>query len=128
MNNNDLLSEFDWRHLSNIVYAYDTCCVKTYLSQRANMFTCEIFQKEATMEHYILLPINLALSAFSYLSALPAFQSLSRSNRLFLCRNNLRRLILVNNHEVNQSCFFEPWQVKSRSNLIDLYLKKKRSF
>jgi hypothetical protein len=128
VNNNNLLNEPDWRHLSNIVYAYDTCCVKTYLSQRANMFTCEIFQKEATMEHYILLPINLALSAFSYLSALPAFQSLSRSNRLFLCRNNLRRLILVNNHEVNQSCFFEPWQVKSRSNLIDLYLKKKRSF
>ncbi len=128
MNNNDLLSEFDWRHLSNIVYAYDTCCVKTYLSQRANMFTCETFPKEATIKHYILLPMNLGLSAFSYLNALPAFQSLSRSNRLFLCKNNLRRLILVNNHEVNQSCFFEPWQVKSRSNSNRCIFEEKHSF
>lgn len=118
MNSASLLSELDWRHLSNLVYAYDTCCLKTFLEQRPKIFSQETLEKDATMARYVSLPINLAISVSSYLRSLPAFQSLSRSNQSFLCKNNLRRLILVNQHELNQSCFSEPWQVKTKTNLI----------
>ncbi|CAF3370198.1 unnamed protein product [Rotaria sp. Silwood1] len=111
VNNNDLVSRIDWRHLSNIVYAYDICCVKTYLEQRINMFADNISQEEQLMKNYGMLPMILTISLTSFLRSLPAFQSLSRSNQAFLCKNNIRRLIFVNLHELNQSCFSEPWQV-----------------
>ncbi|CAF1135369.1 unnamed protein product [Rotaria sordida] len=110
-NNNDLISKLDWRHLSNIVYAYDTCCVETYLEQRVNMFAHDISQKELLMKHYGVLPMSLIISLISFLRSLPAFQSLVRSNQSFLCQNNIRRLIFANLHELNQSCFSEPWQI-----------------
>jgi hypothetical protein len=116
--NNDLSGEIDWRHLSNIVYAYDTCCLKTYLEQRANLYSHETLQKEPTVEHYIVLPMSIIVSLASFIKSLPAFQSLSRNNQSFLCKSNLRRLMFVNIHELNQSCFSEPWQVKQKAKKI----------
>jgi len=113
VNNSDLLSEIDWRHLSNIVAAYDTCCLKTYVEQREKMFFGETSQKQWTIEHYSVIPMSLTLSLSSFIRSLPAFQSLSRTVQFFLCKNNLRRLMFINMHELNQSCFSEPWQVKS---------------
>ncbi|CAF2397904.1 unnamed protein product [Rotaria sp. Silwood2] len=119
VNNNDLVSRIDWRHLSNIVYAYDTCCVKLYLEQRVNMFTHGISQKELLMKNYGLLPIGLTISLTSFLRSLPVFQSLSRSNQSFLCKNNIRPLIFINFHELNQSCFSEPCQIVAYKSIME---------
>ncbi|CAF3382811.1 unnamed protein product [Rotaria socialis] len=109
--NYDLISKTDWCHLSNIVYAFDTYCVKTYLEHRTNIFQNEISQKEKQLNHYKMLPMSITFALGSFLKELPAFQSLSRTNQLFLCKNNLRRLIFMNFHELNQACFSEPWQI-----------------
>ncbi len=104
--------------MSNIVYAYDTCCLKTYLDQRTNMFIHITSQKHPTIEQYRAVPINIVYSLASFLRSLPAFHSISRANQSFLSRSNLRRLTFLNIHELNQSCFAEPWQVQSNKSLI----------
>jgi hypothetical protein len=70
-------------------------------------------EHERTIEDYSVFPISVTISLSSFARSLPAFQSLSRSVQNFLCENNLRRLIFVNIHELNQSCFSEPWQVNN---------------
>jgi hypothetical protein len=111
MNNKVLLNEIDWCHLSNIVYAYDTHCLKTYVEQRGKMLFYGISEHERTIEDYSVFPISVTLSISAFARSLPAFQSLSRSVQNFLCENNLRRLIFMNLHELNQSCFSESWQI-----------------
>ncbi|CAF4052486.1 unnamed protein product, partial [Adineta steineri] len=37
LGDNYLSNDIDWRHLSNIVYAYESCCIKTYLRQRSSV-------------------------------------------------------------------------------------------
>ncbi|CAF0927227.1 unnamed protein product [Adineta steineri] len=37
LRDNYLSDEIDWRHLSNIVYAYESCCIKTYVQQRSTV-------------------------------------------------------------------------------------------
>ncbi|CAF3615648.1 unnamed protein product [Adineta steineri] len=115
MTNNDSINEIDWRHLSNIVYAYDAHCLKNYLEQRTSFFH-ETSQRKGTIAYNTLLPVNLTFSVSTFLRALPAFQSLSRSNQFYLCKNNLRRLMLVNNHEINQSCFSDTVQAAARKS------------
>jgi len=111
VNNSSLLSEIDWRHLSNIVYAYDTFCLKTFVEKRANIFIDETSLKERTMECYSAIPMSIIISLASFIRSLPVFNSLLRIVQSFLCKNNLRPLIPVNIYELNQSCFFEPSQV-----------------
>jgi hypothetical protein len=113
MNNKVLLNEIDWCHLSNIVYAYDTHCLKTYVEQRGKMLFYGTSEHERTIEDYSVFPISVTLSISAFARSLPAFQSLSRSVQNFLCENNLRRLIFMNLHELNQSCFSESWQVNN---------------
>jgi hypothetical protein len=120
VNKNDLLNEIDWRHLSSIVYIYDTCCLKTYVEQRAKILINGISPKERAIEDYPGLPISVMLSLSSFIRSLPAFQSLSRNIQCFLYKNNLRQLIFVNSHELNQSCFSEPWQVKTNKSSITI--------
>jgi hypothetical protein len=112
VNNNNSLTSVDWSHLSNIVYAYDTCCLKIYLDQRENMFLHITSPTVPTVEQYKVVPMNMTYSLSSFLRSLPAFQSISRSTQSFLMKNNLRRLMFLNIHELGQSCFSEPWQVK----------------
>ena len=112
MGSESLLNELDWQHLSNVVYAYDTCCLKTFLERRATLFPTEVHEKRSIAEYSTLVPFNLVLSVSSFVRALPAFHSLSRNEQIAVCRNNLRRLMLINRYELNQSCFSERWQVK----------------
>ncbi|UJR27536.1 hypothetical protein I4U23_008818 [Adineta vaga] len=114
--NKNLLNEIDWQHLSNVKYAYDTHCLKVYLERCATVFSSEIFQEKSAVEYYSSLPSNLAYSLLSFVKTLPAFQSLSRNQQISICKNNLRRLMLVNNYELNQSCFSESWQIDFRHN------------
>jgi hypothetical protein len=123
VNNNDLLDESDWRHLSNIVYAYDTYCLKTYVEERAKMFIDETSERGQIIDQYVAVPMKATLSLSSFIRSLPAFQSLSQSIQSFLCQSNLRRLIFPNLQEINQSCFSEPWQVK-KTNKSNRFLFK----
>ena len=70
---------------------------------------------DALVKAYISLPINYILSLSSFLRSLPAFHSLSHSHRTYLCKTNLRPLILPNSYELSQSCFSDPVQVTSES-------------
>ncbi len=123
MNSSDLLNQIDWRHLSNIVSAYDTHCLKTYVEERGKMLADElILEQKRTIKDYAILPISVTLSLSTFTRSLPAFQTLSRSVQNFLCQSNIRQLIFINLHELNQSCFSEPWQVNIDFNLV-IYLK-----
>jgi len=51
-------------------------------------------------------------SFISFLSSIPTVQSLPKSDRTYLCKHNIRPLILLNLHELGQLCYSEPWQVK----------------
>ncbi|CAF0903478.1 unnamed protein product [Adineta steineri] len=116
VDNIDLSAEIDWRHLSNIVYAYESCCIKTYVQQRSTV----IFNRtpQSTNEQpYNIYPttitMSIVLAVSSFLKKLPAFYSLPRSTRNYLCKTNIRPLIFPNLHELNQTCFAEPWQVNA---------------
>ena len=118
INSIDLSAEIDWRHLSNIVYAYDSCCVKTYVRQRSTV----VFNTSPQPPHE--QPINIypttmtmsvVLSLSSFLKTLPSYYSLPRATRSYLCKTNLRPLIFPSIHELNQSCYAEAWQVRCRS-------------
>ncbi|UJR27533.1 hypothetical protein I4U23_008816 [Adineta vaga] len=52
----------------------------------------------------------IVLSVSAFLKALPAYHSLPRSIRNYLCKTNIRPLIFPSIHELNQSCFHEAWQ------------------
>ncbi|CAF0804194.1 unnamed protein product [Adineta ricciae] len=110
LHSGSLLNELDWQHLSNVVYAYDTCCLKAFIERRATLFPTEMHEKRSIAEYSTLVPFNLVLSVSSFVRALPAFHSLSRNEQIAVCRNNLRRLMLINSYELNQSCFSERWQ------------------
>lgn len=79
------------------------------------MFIDNTLNNEYLIEQSIAFPMSVVNSLLLFIKSLPAFHSLSRSIQSFLCLSNLRRLIFVNLHELNQSCFSEPWQVKNRS-------------
>jgi hypothetical protein len=115
MNNSKFSEEIDWSHLSNIVYAYDTCCLKTFIQQRDT----KIFNKasqtsdhQSTSKHLTTITTSIILGISSFFNSLPAYHSLSYVTRNYLCTTNIRPLMFPNLHELNQSCFSEPWQVK----------------
>jgi len=121
--NDELLQEKDWRLLSNIVYAYDNYCLKLFTQNRQNIFNNQIIFSEqplSKINHHISIRINTITSFLSFLSSIPIFQSLSNSNRLYLCKHNIRLLIFLNLHEIDQTCFTESSQV----NIIFFNRKK----
>ncbi len=115
MNNSAFSQEIDWSHLSNIVYAYDTCCLKTFTQQRETLIfnrSSQILDQQSTNKHPTTLTMSIVLAISSFLQSLPAFYSLPHTTRNYLCKTNIRSLIFPTVHELNQSCYSEPWQVK----------------
>ncbi|CAF4136651.1 unnamed protein product, partial [Adineta steineri] len=116
VDNIDLSAEIDWRHLSNIVYAYESCCIKTYLRQRSSVIFNRTTQSSNEQPYNIYpttITMSIVLAVSSFLKTLPAYYSLPRSTRKYLCKTNIRPLIFPNLHELNQSCYAEPWQVNA---------------
>jgi hypothetical protein len=113
-----LSNEIDWRHLSNIVHAYDTYCLETFIQQRETKIfnrTSQILDEQSTNKYpttLTTLTTSIILGISSFFNSLPAYYSLSRITRNYLFKTNIRPLIFPNIHELNQSCFSEPWQVK----------------
>jgi hypothetical protein len=64
------------------------------------------------INHHASTIVNTMKSFISFLSSIPTVQSLSKSDRTYLCKHNIRPLILLNLHELGQLCYSEPWQVK----------------
>jgi hypothetical protein len=55
--------------------------------------------------------VNNMKSFLSFLLSIPTIQSLSKTNRFYLCKHNIRLLIFPNLHEIEQTCFTESSQV-----------------
>jgi hypothetical protein len=66
------------------------------------------------INHHASTIISTMTSFISFLSTLPTVQSLHKSDRTYLCKHNIRPLILLNLHELGQVCYSEPWQVKNK--------------
>lgn len=64
------------------------------------------------IDHHVTTRVNNIKAYISFLSSLPVIRSLSRDNRSYLCKHNIRSLIFLNYYELDQACFSEPWQVK----------------
>jgi len=64
------------------------------------------------INHHASTIISTMTSFISFLSTLPTVKSLHKSDRTYLCKHNIRPLILLNLHELGQVCYSEPWQVK----------------
>ncbi|CAF4218625.1 unnamed protein product, partial [Adineta steineri] len=112
LRDNYLSDEIDWRHLSNIVYAYESCCIKTYVQQRSSVIFNRTPQSPNEQPYNIYpttITMSIVLAVSSFLKTLPAYYSLPRSTRNYLCKTNIRPLIFPNLHELNQTCFAEPW-------------------
>ena len=112
MNNSEFSSEIDWSHLSNIVTAYDSCCIKVYIQQRST----SIFKTTRVIldEQPTTLASSIVLAFSTFIKSLPAYYSLPRSARNHLSKTNIRPLMFPNIHELSQSCFSEPWQVNNK--------------
>ncbi|CAF3566477.1 unnamed protein product [Rotaria sordida] len=114
VSNEELLNETDWRLLSNIVYAYDNYCLKMFTQARQTIFNNEINFSEqplSKINHHTAMRLNNITSFLSFLLSIPIIQTLSISDRYYLCKHNIRALILANLHEIEQTCFTESWQV-----------------
>ncbi len=112
--------------MSNIVYAYDTYCSKTFTQQRAEIVfdkTSQTPDQQSSNSHPTTLTMCVVLAISSFLKLLPAFYSLPRSTRIYLCKTNIRPLIFPNVHELNQSCYSEPWQVDLHCQHISFIYK-----
>ncbi|CAF0827520.1 unnamed protein product [Rotaria sp. Silwood1] len=114
VSNEGLLKETDWKLLSNIVYAYDNYCLKNFTQARRNIFNNEthLFEQPLSkIHHHTAMRLNNITSLVSFLLSIPIVQSLSTSDRYYLCKHNIRPLIFPNLHEIEQTCFTESWQV-----------------
>lgn len=100
--------------------------MKTFVEERSKIVFDEIIENDWLIKNYMIAPMSISMSLARFLKALPTFQALSRNNQNYLCKNNLRRLIFLNQHELKQSCFFEPWQVKN--NQHEEYAKNRNLF
>ncbi|CAF2397911.1 unnamed protein product [Rotaria sp. Silwood2] len=126
--NDELLKETDWRLLSNIVYAYDNYCLKIFAQARQNIFNNEINFSEqplSKIHHHTAMRLCNIKSFLSFLSSIPIIQSLSISDRYYLCKHNIRSLIFPNLHEIEQTCFTESWQVNIDNTAAEYVYGKK---
>lgn len=134
--NADFSDEIDWTHLSNIVYAYDKHCLKMFSSKRTEIVfnpNSPITEEQKKLQHPTGLTMCVVLGVSAFMKSLPAFYSLRRNTRNYLCKTNIRPLIFPNIHELNQSCYSEAWQVEyinrflpfnqQKSLLFSLFLK-----
>ncbi|CAF1575282.1 unnamed protein product [Rotaria sp. Silwood1] len=111
---NDLLHETDWTHISNIVFTYETHCLKNYIQRRKNLFTTQMQIPDdacVKINYHSSSTVNNLTSFTSFLSSIPTVQTLSKFDRIYLCKHNIRPLILLNLHELEQLCYSEPWQL-----------------
>ena len=113
-NDSHLSDEIDWCHLSNIVTAYDVYCLQTYSKQRSTIVLDRT--PPLSNEQPATLTSSIVLAFSTFIKSLPAYYSLPRSARNHLSKTNIRPLIFPNIHELNQSCFSEPWQVNRKTN------------
>lgn len=97
------LTENDWMILSNVVNSYENFCLKTYVEKRRRFDDDE--------DHFISFCLNNINPFVSFLSSIPAVKNLSSADRIYLCKQNVCPLIFANLHELEQTCFSEPWQV-----------------
>lgn len=100
--------------MSNIVYAYDAYCSKAFAQQRSEIIfnkASQTLEEQSNNTHPTTLTMCIVLAVSAFLKSLPAFNSLPRLTRSYLCKTNIRPLMFPNIHELNQSCFSEPWQV-----------------
>ncbi|CAF1270687.1 unnamed protein product [Adineta ricciae] len=114
INDIDLLATIDWTHLSNISYAYDSCCVKSYVRQRAATIfngAPSVSDDQSISIYPTAVTTSIVLSVSSFLKSLPAYYSLPRVIRNYLCKTNIRPLIFPNIYELQQCCYHEPWQM-----------------
>ena len=115
----DFFKQSDWNHVLDIVYGYDAFCLKTYIQRRSNILTDQINMlnnAHVKIDYHASMIINTITSFIAFLSSIQTFQSLSKSDRIFLCKYNIRPLILLNLHELSQLCYSEPWQVSEFVN------------
>ena len=113
------LHEKDWILLSNIVNAYEKFCLKAYIDKRSTMLSIEFQSLENLSQrtkYCINNYVNTISSFLSFLSSIPIVKSLNNSDRIYLCQHNVRPLVFPNLHELEQSCFSEPWQVRRTNN------------
>ena len=114
MNNVEISSDIDWNQLSEIMNTYETHSIQTFLDQQSN----EIFKDRVppvdpvAIEHCSnMFTTSLTLSTLTFVRSLTEFQSLSSTSQNELCSTNIEPLLLLNLHELNHSCYSEPWQV-----------------
>jgi len=111
----DVLKESDWNIISSIVSAYDQYCLKNYVQRRADIFNNQKQLSEdasVKINYHASTIINTMTSFISFLSSIPTVQTLPKPVRIYLCKHNIRPLILLNLHELGQLCYTEPWQLK----------------
>lgn len=128
LSDGNLLNNIDWTHLSNLVYAYDSCCVKTYLEQRLNIDVNGMLDEVKLIQLAESISMSVVQSLSVFFRSLPAFRSLSQHTQYLLYKNNIRRLFFPNLHELNQSCFSESWQVICLVVLNTFILKNETIF
>jgi len=106
--------------------AYDTYCLKNYIQQRTTIFNAHTDIPDdpyVKLNYHASTTINKMSSFMLFLASIPTVKSLRKSDRMFLCRHNIRPLILLNSHELDQLCYTEPWQVKSiKTYSISIYI------
>lgn len=101
----------DWNHLSNIVSAYETHCLETFVQQRMTMYPIERSSIDQSYgKHLVDLPMSFMISLREFLHSLPLYHTLKRIDQIYLNHVNLRPLIFMNMFEIRQTCYFESWQ------------------
>ena len=114
VNRAEILEESDRVHLSNLIQTYENYCLKLYTERRTNIFQDSLLicdEPLAKIRYHQLTTINNMSSLIAFLLSLPSIGSLSTADRVFLCQHNIRPLILLNLHELDQLCFSETSQV-----------------
>ena len=94
--------------------SYDIHCLKNYVQRRTDIFNNQMNIPEdpsVKINYHASTIINTMTSFISFLSSIETVQTLPKSDRIYLCKHNIRPLILPNLHELGQLCYTEPWQV-----------------
>lgn len=104
------LQENDWILLSNIVQAYDNYCLKPY-TQRRHLLSIDEIESFSKLKYHAATILDQISSFLSFLYSIPLVKSLSKADRVYLCKHNIRPLMFPHRHEIEQTCFSEPWEV-----------------
>ena len=94
-----------------------------YIQRRSDILNHQIHPPEMAfvkINYHASMITNTMKSFIAFLSSIQTFKSLSKSDRIFLCKHNIRPLILLNLHELSQLCYSEPWQVRRLTLLLPI--------